>query len=234
MKYKIKDLMSEFKQLGCSVGDFGYPIIPDDDFEDILIGELFRSLDNNRQAYIKMVQNASPEEKAALQVKYNEEQQAYRDEIDKLHYQEDSSKARAIYNLIELAQKLHQMGIDVEEEISKDDLDKLFVLLGGRISDSEYEIPETPDSIKAIEAEIDRLYKENYQAADPFTLLDTNEKVVEEFMLENIHKINDLRDQLKQEINKHPEYKKIKAVLDAIKAIEELEKFNAPQKVKGE
>jgi cell fate (sporulation/competence/biofilm development) regulator YlbF (YheA/YmcA/DUF963 family) len=53
-------------------------------------------------------------------------------------------------------------------------------------------------------------------------------------MLTNIQKIDELKKQLEEEIEKHPEYKAIKTVLDTIKAMEELERYNTIQKTKGE
>ena len=234
MKYNIKDLMNEFKDLGGSIGKYGFPIYQDDEYEDdLVIGEFYRSLDNNRREYIEKVKSATPEQRKSLEAEFNAKQQKIKDEIERWEYQKDSNKARAVYTLIELAKKLHEIGIDVSEEISKDDLEKLFVLLGGRISESGYEIPETPETIKTIESEIARLYKENYQAGDPFTLLYENEEKLNEFMIANIKKIDSLREQLEQEINDHPEYLKIKTILDAIESINDLEKFHARQKAFG-
>ena len=233
MKYVIKDLMKEFEDLGCRIDEHGRRIIPYDP-GSLTIAENSRSMARYRQEYVEKLKTATPEQRVVLQSEYNAKQQELSDENIELEYQNKSNKAYSIYDLIKLAEQLDKMGIDVSEEISKDDLEKLFVLLGGRISETGYEIPETPDEIKKLEEEIKILDHKRDELADPFSLYDGDDEKFAQNIIALNHKIDKLSDELDEEIFKHPEYLKLKTVLDTIEAMDELERYNSMQKTKGE
>ena len=225
MEYNINSLKTRFKDLGGVINGSHYST-PQSDIGECSVYEsmLVAQLANLDSKYASKV-SASPDDLESLSSEYERERETIMHELDEYYKNHHDYELITIERVLDHIEKAAKLGVVFGDSVSVSILGQIFVEQGGVINtnnnQTSYTYPNKPESITQLENQLTKVEEEiAYLQSDIATMTPEAKQVLID---SKFRKLIDLKDALKEEIKKHPEYAKTVAILDTIDSVAALD-----------
>ena len=225
MEHYIDVLKERLVYLGGEVSEFGYstpetsegPTVYDYELMslrssyDAKLEELRASCAGNDALYVKGYK--------ALNAEYQVKKEEISKKLDKYHDGYKAyAEARRIIDVLVAVDKMAKCKVFVDGRVTNESLEALLVENGGVVSgrgkQKKYAVENTPDKVKTLELAIQKLIEEVGSLG-----------ISDVVAANKIKTIKKLKKELTDVIMEHPEYAKQRTIVEALNALEELNRY---------
>lgn len=167
MIYNLNNLMTLFKHLGGYVDSFGYAWT-DEAFDDFDVYGHFASIDIAKlRLYYGLKAQLPNADLKLLRTEFEKKHIPIVNDLNERYLRQQSNYAMAIFYFVKSIKDLKKFDIHFEDVVTTQQIEELFVSLGGTIEGTTYNIDNKPVKIQEIELEITRLENELKTIIDP-------------------------------------------------------------------